>query len=100
MNLMDMEFKEVTNNLGLIEVNTTAAQEYVGKIEQGIRTIKEHGRSVIKNQPFKSLHKQIVVHLIYFVVICLNAFPSDHGISEKYSLCDIVTKREMYFKTH
>ena len=54
---MDMESEKVANNLGLIEVNTTTAQEHVRLIEGGIHKIKECVRIVIEILPLKSLHK-------------------------------------------
>ena len=39
--LMDQEFKKIKDVLPLVEVNTTAAREYVPEIERHIRTIKE-----------------------------------------------------------
>ena len=36
---MDQEFDKVVNEVELVEVNTTAAQEHVGEIERCIRTV-------------------------------------------------------------
>ena len=38
--IMDMEFVKIEDKVGLVEVNTTAAGEYVRKIESQIRLIK------------------------------------------------------------
>ena len=38
---MDMEFEKVKDELGLVDVNTTAAREQVAEIERGIRLLKE-----------------------------------------------------------
>ena len=37
---MGMEFKNVSDDMELVQENTTAAIERVGEIEQGIRVIK------------------------------------------------------------
>ena len=39
--LMDMEFEKIKDDMGLVDVNTTAAREHVDEIEQGIRLLKE-----------------------------------------------------------
>ena len=46
---------------------------------------------------FKFLHKQIVMHLVYFCALWLNAMPTEQGISSKYSPWEIVSKQEMNF---
>ena len=65
---MDMEFKKIADWLENVEINTTTARDHVGEIERGIRVVKERGRAIMGVLPFESLHKQIVIHLIYFVV--------------------------------
>ena len=39
--LMDMEFEKVKDELGLVDVNTTAVREHVAEIERGIHLLKE-----------------------------------------------------------
>ena len=82
--LIDMDFEKVSDDLELVQVNTTAAREHVGKIDQVFRVVKEQSRSVIVNLLFKSL-KKTVKRLIYFVVLCLSGFLVTQGISEKHS---------------
>ena len=91
-----MEFEKVSEKLNNIEVNTTAAREHVGEIERQIRLIKERARAMVADMPFKYIPKQIVIHLIYFVALWLNAFPNKNGISEKYSPRKIVTTRSRF----
>ena len=70
---MDMEFEKVQDELSLVQVNTMAAQEHVGEIEHGIHTIKERSKNVMSDLPFQFLHKQVVIDLVYFCVMWLNA---------------------------
>ena len=96
-----MEFEKIKDDFELVEVNTTAAREHVGEIERGIRLIKEQSRSVISDlraAGFTYLHKIIVVHCVYFVVMMLNAVPADSGISQPFSLREIVTGRKINMK--
>ena len=48
--MMDMEFEKLKDapDMELIDVNTTAAREHVGEIEQAIRLMKERARCVMK----------------------------------------------------
>ena len=82
MILMDMEFEKVKTELGLIDVNTTAAREHVAEIERGISLLKERSRCVIKSLPFQQyLPKQIVIHMVYFVCTMVNAVSAVEGFS-------------------
>ena len=74
--LMDMELEKIKHVFDKVKVNTTAAREHVGKIQRGIRLIKEQSQYVIsdlREAGFKHFHKIIVVHCIYFVCMMLNA---------------------------
>jgi hypothetical protein len=82
---MDMEFEKVKTELGLVDVNTTAAREHVAEIERGIRLLKERARCVVKSLPFQYLPKQIVIHLVYFVCMMVNAIPAAEGILQLLS---------------
>ena len=64
--------------MSLLEVNTTAASEHVGEIERQIRLIKEMTRcstSDILDCDMIYLPKQMVIHLVYNILLWLNAFP-------------------------
>ena len=77
---MDMEFEKVKDELGLVDVSTTAAREHVAEIERGIRLLKERSRCVVKSLPFQYLPEQIVIHMVYFVCTMVNAVPAAEGI--------------------
>ena len=95
--LMDLEFEKVKDECPLVEINTTAAREHVGEAERGIRTIKERARCVVSMLPYTMLPKQMVIHLIYYVVLLINAFPAAKGISERYSPREIITQRVLEY---
>ena len=100
MILMDQEFDKLDGALGLVEINTTAAREHVGEIERDIRTLKERARTITSVLPYDVLPKQMVVHLIYHVVVCLNCMVNKLGISDVLSPREILQKRKLDFKTH
>ncbi len=99
--LMDMEFEKLKNHMESVIVNTTAAREHVGDIERYIRVIKEQGRSITSQLPYKKcMPDQIVIHLIKFLVMWLNALPHPSGISQVLSPREIVTHMKLDFKKH
>ena len=67
--LMDMESEKIKDEMGLVGGNTMVAKEHMAKIEMGICLIKERCRCVVKSLPFRYLHKQIVIFVVYFVMM-------------------------------
>ena len=98
--LMDMEFQPLQQLLPNIVVNTTAANEHVAEIERRIRVVKERARAIINTLPYKRLPKRMVVELMYFVTMWLNAFPVKNGISEKYSPREFLQRRRLDARLH
>ena len=99
--MMDMEFEKIKDDFDKVVVNTTAAREHVGEIERAIRHIKDRSRCVISDLRVAGvvyLHKLIVVHCIYFVVMMINSVPAEGGISEIFSPREIVTGRKLDMK--
>ena len=82
--MMDMEFDKLKELLTNVALNTTAAREHVGKIEQKIRVIKEKARGMINTLPYKKLPRVMVIELLHFCVMWMNSFPVKSGISEKW----------------
>ena len=95
---MDMEFEKDEDELSLVDVNITAARERVAVIERGIRLLKEQSRCVVESLPFQYLPNQIVIHMVYFVCMMVNAVPTTEGISQVFSPREIVTQRRFDFK--
>ena len=93
--MMDGEFAKLELSFDFGEINTTAAREHVGEVKQSIRTIKEPGRSISTVLPYTTLTTQVVIHLIYYVVMFLNAMPAKNDISDTILLREIVTRRRL-----
>ena len=69
----------------MVIVHTAAAREHMTNCERGIRTIKESARctvSELRRVGIKVLSKQVIIHLIYFVVMWINTGPNKNGISQ------------------
>jgi hypothetical protein len=98
--MMDQEFNKVKDACKMVEINTTAAREHIGKIERFIYMIKECSRALVSDLPYMTLPRQVVIHLIYFAVLWLNSLPAAAGVSDKYSPWEIVLGRELDFKKH
>ena len=67
--------------MGLVDVNTTAAREHVAEIKRSIRLVKERSRCIVKTLPFFFLNRQIVVQMVYFVTMFVNAVPAAESTS-------------------
>ena len=99
--LMDMEFEKLVNEMDEVVINTTAAREHVGDVERCIRTIKGQARSVSSELPYKScMPNLIIIHLLKFVTMWINALPSGSGVSTVLSPREIVTHHKMDFTKH
>ena len=67
---MDREFECIKDDMDQVQINTSAAREYVGEIERQICLIKERTRCVppeMSEGGYNFLHRMIVIHCIYFV---------------------------------
>ena len=56
--------------------------------------------SELRRVEIKSLLKQVIIHLIYGVVIWINTGPNENGISQIYSLREIVTGNTLEYDLH
>ncbi len=70
---MDNEFGPLKEELPNVEIELTAKGEHVCPIERQHRTIKNRARGTIAELLYLYLPTQMVIHLIYHVVMCLNA---------------------------
>jgi hypothetical protein len=98
---MDMEFEKIKDEFDYVEVNTTAAREHVSEAKKAIQDMKVRARCVILDlrvAGFLYLHKMIVVHCVYFVVMMMNAVPANLGILQTFSPREIVTGRKIDMK--
>jgi hypothetical protein len=78
--LMDNKFEKVWNHNPMLNFNTTAADEHVGKIERSIQVMKERASGIVCNLPYPCLPHQILTPHLW-----LNNFPVGNGISADFS---------------
>jgi hypothetical protein len=99
--LMDGEFEAVKERLaGLIEINTTAANEHVPEIERKIRHVKERCHASKASLPFDVLPNLIIRNLVIHVTMMLNAHIDKQGISEEFSPRELVLRWQLDWKKH
>jgi hypothetical protein len=98
--LMDNEFEKVKDHVLHATLNTPAASEHIGDIERRIRVIKEHCRGIICTLPYTHLPQIMLVHLLHHVVMWLNNFPVENGISDHFSPRKIILRHKLDVKHH
>ena len=90
---MDGEFESLKKEMPLVTINITAAKEHVSEVERKIRQIKERTHGIINTLPYKKLPHKMVIHLIYFITLCLNAVPIKNGISQEFSPWELINRQ-------
>ena len=98
--LMDNEFEKLKDLVPMLDLNIPAASEHVGEIERKIRVIKERTRGLTSTLPYPRLPKQMLIHLLHFVTMWLNNFPTINGLSPDYSPREIILRNRLSYKRH
>ena len=73
---MYMDFNKVSYKLFYVEVNKNVARVHVREIDLVIILIIAIVSSAVLNLPFTTLHKEVVIHLVNFVVVWLISLPA------------------------
>ncbi len=97
---MDNEFEKVRVLILILVVNTTAAKEHMPEVERRIRLIKEGGRGILNTLLMKKMPQIILIELIYYVVLWLNAFQTKSGVSKMLLPRKIVYRHKLDFTKH
>ncbi len=97
---MDQEFEKLKEKIGLIEINTTAARKHVGEIERSNRMIQERSRAICSLLPYSILPKQVVIHMVYFVVTFLNCEAIKLGILDIFLPRELVLRQKLNWIKH
>jgi hypothetical protein len=84
----------------ILAINTTAAKEHVPEVKRKIRLIKEWGRGILNNLLFKKMTRLMLTELVYHLVLRLNAFPANSGVSQTLSPHEIVYQHKLDFAKH
>eukprot|EP00804_Cyclotella_cryptica_P009736 CCRYP_011246-RA/>CCRYP_011246-RA protein AED:0.32 eAED:0.32 QI:0/-1/0/1/-1/0/1/0/207 len=98
---MDGEFEKVKQKVAdCIEVNITTRNEHVPEIERKIRVIKERVRCYKADMPVKELPSIIIKRMVLNAVLFLNAYVDKQGVSEEYSLRELILGWQLHWKRH
>jgi hypothetical protein len=101
--LMDMEFKKIIEEINMAIINMTGAREHSTYVKRGICMIKESARCTILELHRVNVMtppKQVIIHLIYFMLMWMNVGPNEIGISQVYSPREIVTGKTLGYNLH
>jgi hypothetical protein len=84
--LMDREFEYLRDDIRCVTLNTMVASKHVPDIELHMRVIKDRAMSIISNLLFDTIPNRVVVDMLNFVVLWLNAFQPLNDVSDIYSI--------------
>jgi hypothetical protein len=98
--LMDREFECLREDIRGVILNTTATSKHVPEIERKMRVVKERARAIWSTLPFNAIPNCMIVELVNFVVLWLNAFPPSSGVSKTYSPRTIMTGTTLDYSKH
>jgi hypothetical protein len=90
--LMDNEFEKLRDHVPMLALNIPAAGDHIREVEQCIWVIKEC--------PYSCLPQQMLIHLVHFVTMWLNNFPTSNGILADFSPCKIILLHRLSYKCH
>jgi hypothetical protein len=98
--LMDREFEPLRDEGPEVTLNTAAADEHVPGIERQMCTMKERARDIRSTLPFKCLPARMIIELVHFSTLWLNAFPPSSGVSDTFSPRTIMTGTSLDYIKH
>ena len=98
---MDNEFKPVPYyHLATVNTNTTTATEHVAEIEQRIWIIKECCCGILCTLSYTIIPHRMLIHLLHFIFMWINNFPSSTGVSSTYSPWEIIPHIYLDYNKH
>jgi hypothetical protein len=97
---MDRELECLRDDIRGVVLNTTATSKHVPEIERQIRVVKERARAIWSTLPFNAIQNRMIVELVTFVMLWLNAFPPSSGVSKTYSPRTIMTGTTLDYSKH
>jgi hypothetical protein len=92
---MDNESEKLRDHVPMLAMNIPAANEHVGD-----RVVKEQLCGIICTLPYAKIPQIVLIHLIHFVVMWLNNFPTRDRISMDYSPRELILCHQLSYKRH
>jgi len=87
----------ITRMIAILAINTMAAKEHIPELKRKTRLIKEQGRGILNTLPFKKMPRLMLIELVYHVVLWLNTFLANSGVSKTPSPRKIVYRHNLDF---
>ena len=84
--MMDMGFNRIKTKLPQINIKTMATWEHMVEVEMHIRALKERCRGIISTLPLEHILNMLLIHLLQFVTMRLNAFRVKSGRINQHKL--------------
>ena len=98
---MDRYFECIRDSLPEeLNLNTTVTNYYVPYIEHKNRVNKEFARALIRTFKFKKVPGRYIIELVWLVGLWLNQEPSENGVSDVYSLQNIIMIQDLDYDNH
>ncbi len=76
------------------------SHKHVKEIEQSNWVIKEQLHGILSTITYAVLPKQLVIHMIYYVVTFLNCSVAKNGVSDTLSPREIILRRKLDWNKH
>ena len=95
---VDPNFQSLEEKLFSTTLNTTVLCDHVLEVERQIQVIKKQMLSHHANLPFPSFTRRMTIELAKHVVMFLNSFPPNSGLSKTYSPSTIITGKDLDWK--
>jgi hypothetical protein len=98
----DGEFKALHGQLATAGsgLNVCSNGEHVPKVEQYIRTVKEHVRCLYNSVPFQHFPALLIRELVMACVFWLNMFPPTNDISNTLNPCTLMMGIDLDYHKH
>jgi hypothetical protein len=84
----------------MLALNIPVAGDHVREVKQCIWVIKEHAQGIVCTLLYPCLLQQMFLHLLHFVMMWLNNFPTSNGISADFSPRKIILRHHLSYKRH
>ena len=77
---MNVEFEKLQPLLPMVNITISTPNDHMAETEQRIQTVKEQCQGILAMLQFTYFPQQIIISLVQFAVIWLNALPNQSGI--------------------
>jgi hypothetical protein len=99
---MDGQFEPLCSDIASLNIGlqTVEHDDHVPEVECYICTLKERARAIYNTLPFQKLPARMIIEMIYYCNLWLNAFPHADGVSDTLSPHNIITGQHIDFNKH